>query len=116
MIDYAKSNVNVCEVYVTGLSSGGGMTSVMCALYPNVFSGGSIMAGVPTGISTANIGLAMAGAYNGWLFPWGIPFHSPDYWGDQIREEHSPAYTGDWPKMISFQGTLDAAVDKSAWH
>jgi len=35
------------KVYVTGLSAGGAMTSVMLATYPDVFAGGSIVAGLP---------------------------------------------------------------------
>ncbi len=35
------------QVYVTGLSSGGAMTSVMLATYPDVFAGGAVVAGVP---------------------------------------------------------------------
>ena len=35
------------EVYVTGLSAGGGMTAVMLAAYPELFAGGAIIAGIP---------------------------------------------------------------------
>ena len=35
------------RVFVTGLSAGGGMTSVMLAAYPEVFAGGAVIAGVP---------------------------------------------------------------------
>jgi poly(hydroxyalkanoate) depolymerase family esterase len=34
-------------VYVTGTSSGGAMTTVMLATYPEVFAGGAVLAGVP---------------------------------------------------------------------
>src|SRR6476619_4848382 len=35
------------KVFVTGLSAGGAMASVMLATYPEVFAGGAIIAGVP---------------------------------------------------------------------
>lgn len=35
------------RVFITGLSSGGAMTSVMLATYPEVFAGGAIIAGLP---------------------------------------------------------------------
>jgi poly(hydroxyalkanoate) depolymerase family esterase len=35
------------RVYVTGTSSGGAMTTVMLATYPEVFAGGAVLAGVP---------------------------------------------------------------------
>lgn len=37
------------RVFVTGLSAGGAMTSVMLATYPEVFAGGAIIAGLPFG-------------------------------------------------------------------
>ena len=38
------------RIYVTGLSAGGAMTSVMLATYPEVFAGGAIVAGLPYGV------------------------------------------------------------------
>ncbi|MGZ9125383.1 MAG: extracellular catalytic domain type 1 short-chain-length polyhydroxyalkanoate depolymerase, partial [Candidatus Binatia bacterium] len=35
------------RIFITGLSSGGAMTSVMLATYPEVFAGGAIIAGLP---------------------------------------------------------------------
>ncbi|TPG39782.1 hypothetical protein EAH79_13880 [Sphingomonas koreensis] len=40
------------RVFVTGLSAGGAMTSVMLATYPEVFAGGAIIAGLPYGSAT----------------------------------------------------------------
>ncbi len=40
------------RIFITGLSAGGAMTSVMLATYPEVFAGGAIIAGLPFG--TAN--------------------------------------------------------------
>jgi poly(3-hydroxybutyrate) depolymerase len=39
--------VDGTRVFVTGLSAGGAMTSVMLANYPDVFAGGAIIAGLP---------------------------------------------------------------------
>jgi poly(3-hydroxybutyrate) depolymerase len=51
MVDYMKSHhaIDPKRVFVTGLSAGGAMTSVMLADYPDVFSGGAIIAGLPYG-------------------------------------------------------------------
>jgi feruloyl esterase len=40
------------RVFVTGLSAGGAMTSVMLATYPEVFAAGAIIAGLPYGTAT----------------------------------------------------------------
>ena len=40
------------RVFITGLSAGGAMTSVMLACYPEVFAGGAIIAGLPYGAAT----------------------------------------------------------------
>jgi poly(hydroxyalkanoate) depolymerase family esterase len=41
------------RIYVTGLSAGGAMTSVMLAAYPEVFAGGGIIAGLPYGCASS---------------------------------------------------------------
>jgi poly(hydroxyalkanoate) depolymerase family esterase len=51
MIDKMKAdhNIDPKRVFVTGLSAGGAMTSVMLATYPEIFAGGGIVAGLPYG-------------------------------------------------------------------
>src|SRR6188508_533115 len=44
--------IDPARVFVTGLSAGGAMTSVMLATYPEVFAGGAIIAGLPYGAAT----------------------------------------------------------------
>jgi poly(hydroxyalkanoate) depolymerase family esterase len=40
------------RIFVTGLSAGGAMTSVMLASYPGIFAAGAIIAGLPYGVAT----------------------------------------------------------------
>ena len=42
------------RIFVTGLSAGGAMTSVMLATYPEVFSAGAVIAGNLPAIPVAN--------------------------------------------------------------
>ena len=43
----AEHKLDPARVFVTGLSAGGAMTSVMLATYPELFAGGAIIAGLP---------------------------------------------------------------------
>jgi poly(3-hydroxybutyrate) depolymerase len=49
------------QVYVTGLSSGGGMTMALGCLAPDIFAGVGINAGPPPGTTTAQIGYVPGG-------------------------------------------------------
>lgn len=49
----AEYGVDSARIFVTGLSAGGAMTSVMLATYPEVFAGGAIIAGIPYGTAAS---------------------------------------------------------------
>jgi poly(hydroxyalkanoate) depolymerase family esterase len=51
MVDKMREDhgIDSARVFVTGLSAGGAMASVMLATYPEVFAGGSVVAGLPYG-------------------------------------------------------------------
>ena len=46
------NRIDPSRVFITGLSAGGAMTSVMLACYPEVFAAGAIIAGLPYGAAT----------------------------------------------------------------
>ena len=54
MIDtlVADEAIDQDRIYVTGLSAGGAMTSIMLAAYPELFAGGAIIAGLPFGAAS----------------------------------------------------------------
>ena len=56
----ADHKIDSSRIYVTGLSAGGAMTSVMLATYPEVFAGGATIAGLPYGIAS-NVREALSG-------------------------------------------------------
>jgi poly(hydroxyalkanoate) depolymerase family esterase len=88
------------RVYVTGLSAGGGMTSVMLAAYPELFAGGGIVAGLPYGCATTILD----------AFTCMNPGRdlTPRQWGDKVRAASS--YTGARPGMSIWQGSADFTV------
>ncbi len=88
------------RVYVTGTSSGGAMTTVLLATYPDVFAGGAVLAGVP--YRTAK------GLQEGLesIFQ-GRP-RAPGEWGDLVRA--ASTHAGPWPKISVWHGDADTAV------
>ncbi|KOU70984.1 esterase [Streptomyces sp. MMG1533] len=89
------------RVYVTGLSAGGGMSAVMMAAYPEKFTGGGIVAGLPYGCAQA-AGSPYVCMYVG-------ATQTPQQWGDRVRAAR-PGYGGPWPTLTVFQGTADYTV------
>jgi len=88
------------RVYVTGLSSGGAMTSVMLATYPDVFAGGAVLAGVPYR-SADNMQEAFESIFQG-------RNRTSREWGDLVREASS--HQGPWPRVSVWHGDADSAV------
>ena len=99
----ATHAIDPARVFVTGLSAGGAMTSVMLATYPELFAGGAIVAGLPFGdantlpealermrgqgrASDANLAALVAGASK---------------------------HKGPWPTLSVWHGTNDATVVSS---
>lgn len=89
------------RVFITGLSAGGAMTSVMLATYPELFTGGAILAGIPYG-AAQNVRDALECMKS-------APLRTPSQWGDLVRAA-SPC-KGTWPKLSIWHGALDTTVN-----
>ena len=48
----SANRIDPARIFVTGLSAGGAMASVMLATYPEVFAGGAVIAGLPYGCAS----------------------------------------------------------------
>lgn len=96
----AEHGVDRSRVFVTGLSAGGAMTSVMLAAYPDVFAAGAIVAGLPYGTAT-NVQQAFESMFQGRPRP-------AREWGDLVRRA-SP-HQGPWPRVSVWHGDVDATV------
>ncbi|WP_375413652.1 alpha/beta hydrolase family esterase [uncultured Bradyrhizobium sp.] len=95
--------IDAKRIFVTGLSAGGAMTSVMLATYPEVFAGGAIIAGLPYGIA-ANVQQALSGMYHSAARP-------ARELGDLVRNVSS--HNGPWPKISVWHGSADKTVNPS---
>lgn len=97
----ADAGGDASRVYVTGLSAGGAMTTVMMAAYPEKFAAGGVVAGLPYGCAQA-AGSPYVCMYVG-------ATQTPAQWGDRVRAAR-PGYSGPWPTLTVFQGTADYTV------
>ncbi|MFO1249531.1 MAG: PHB depolymerase family esterase [Alphaproteobacteria bacterium] len=89
------------RVFITGLSAGGAMTSVMLANYPERFAGGAIIAGLPFG-AAANVRDALESMRS-------APMKTPQQWGDAVRAASD--YRGPWPRISIWHGAMDTVVN-----
>ena len=90
------------RVFITGLSAGGAMTSVMLARYPEKFAGGAILAGLPHGAAASALeAFQQMRAHSS----------SPRTGGGSIRE--ASTHDAGWPTISIWHGTADSVVNES---
>jgi poly(hydroxyalkanoate) depolymerase family esterase len=94
-------HINDRQVFVTGLSAGGAMTSVMLATYPEVFAGGAIIAGLPYGVAS-NVREALSGMSQS-------PSRAAAELGELVRRASN--HRGRWPKISIWHGGADLTVN-----
>jgi poly(hydroxyalkanoate) depolymerase family esterase len=89
------------RIFVTGLSAGGAMTTVMLATYPELFAGGAVIAGLPYGIAS-NVQQAINGMFQS-------PSRPARELGDLVR--NASKHKGPWPKLSVWHGSADRTVN-----
>jgi feruloyl esterase len=104
MVDKTKADFSVdpSRVYVVGFSAGAGMAAVMLAVWPDVFSAGAIVAGIPYDCPSSS---------NSDVFSCQNPGKSfdPSAWGDRVRAA-DPGFAGKYPRVSIWQGASDSVV------
>jgi feruloyl esterase len=95
-----EKGIDPRRVFITGLSAGGAMTSVMLACYPEVFAGGAIIAGLPYGAAT-NVQQAFESMFQ-------CPSRSGREWGGLVRG--AAHHDGPWPRISVWHGSADKTV------
>jgi feruloyl esterase len=105
MIDWMleRHRLDRQRVFVTGLSAGGAMTSIMLAVYPEVFAGGAIIAGLPFGAAEDVMDAlrVMAEGRSRTAGEWGALVRS-------AKEHHGPP-----PRVSVWHGSADERVHPS---
>jgi poly(hydroxyalkanoate) depolymerase family esterase len=89
------------RIFVTGLSAGGAMTSVMLATYPELFAGGAVIAGLPFGVAS-NVREALNGMFQS-------PSRPAGELGDLVR--NASQHKGPWPRISVWHGSADRTVN-----
>lgn len=97
----ARYGLDRSQVFITGLSAGGAMTSVMLAAYPELFAGGAIIAGLP--FASANTLPEALERMRGQ--------GSPPRRELSARAKAAADHEGHPPTLSVWHGTRDAIVD-----
>jgi len=97
-----RHQVDPGRVFITGLSAGGAMTSVMLAVYPELFAGGAILAGLPHG-AAASVQEAFQQ----------MRAHSPTSKTTGRSIKAASRHDGRWPAVSIWHGTADTVVSPS---
>ncbi|THK33394.1 PHB depolymerase family esterase [Ensifer sp. MPMI2T] len=103
MIEHAcrRHRVDRSRVYVAGLSAGGALTAALLAIYPKLFAGAAIFAGVPYGAARDAVSATRAMRSGS--------SRSSEEWGELVRVT-SPEQKS-WPPISIWQGTRDRVVN-----
>jgi len=96
----ADHGIEPRRIFITGLSAGGAMTSVMLATYPELFAAGAVIAGLPFGVAS-NVREALTGMQSSRT-------RSPTELGDLVRR--ASKHKGQWPKISVWHGSADRTV------
>ncbi|KAK3393517.1 Alpha/Beta hydrolase protein [Podospora didyma] len=100
----AQYKADSSRVFVTGLSSGGMMTNVLAATYPNMFAAASAYAGVAAGCFYTGTTAGWNSSCSG-----GTSIHSQTEWANTALNMY-PGYTGPRPRMLINHGSADTTI------
>jgi poly(hydroxyalkanoate) depolymerase family esterase len=95
-----RHNIDPARIFVTGLSAGGAMANVMLATYPEIFAGGSVIAGLAYGCAST-----VPEAFDR-MRGHGLP-HATKL-QDQLRL--ASRHQGPWPTISVWHGLDDRTV------
>ncbi|PGH11293.1 hypothetical protein AJ80_07193 [Polytolypa hystricis UAMH7299] len=101
-------NADPAKIFVTGSSSGGMMTNVLSAMYPDIFSAASAYSGVAAGCLAGSPGSSPFSADPACAD--GQIIKSADQWVQQAKAMSPAGYDGAYPRFQTWHGTADSLV------
>lgn len=106
-----KYNGDASRVYGFGGSSGAMMTQALMGVYPDIFTAGVAVSGVPCGCWSVDYtgDVATNGQWSG-PCAGGQVTKSAQEWGDQVRAMF-PGYTGHRPRLQLWHGNPDPTIN-----
>lgn len=96
-----KHDIDSGRIFITGVSAGGAMANAMLATYPEVLSGGAMLAALPYGCAN--------GFFAGLKCMFRDQRRSPVDWGRQVTQ--ATQYAGPWPRVSIWHGRADDIVN-----
>ena len=94
------------QIFVTGFSAGGGMAAALMAAYPAVFAAGGIVAGMPAGCATTQMGAVLHMRH-------ADVFRTRLALANDVRKVTRATSRKVWPRLSIWQGALDRTVDRA---
>lgn len=101
MVVALKAKTKVNDVYIAGLSAGGAMSSAMLVHYPELFSAGAVVAGLPYPCAN-NLAKAISCMRNG-------PSQSTNELVELIKNSNKTINS--WPRLLVITGNEDVVVN-----
>ncbi|GAB1318549.1 Carboxylic ester hydrolase [Madurella fahalii] len=114
MVNYTLNRYNgdASKVFVTGTSSGGMMTNVMAATYPEMFAAAIVYSGTAAGCF-----YSQSGGTNQWNSSCanGQARGTPEVWAKMVFDMY-PGYDGPRPKMQIYHGSADTTLNQNNYN
>ena len=100
----ARYPIDRGRIFATGLSAGGGMTSVMLATHPDLFAGGAVLGGVPYGCAANSFQALPCMQFGNRLI------RGPQAWAERVLRA-APRGTTRWPRVAIWHDAGDKVVN-----
>ena len=91
------------RVFVVGLPAGGAMAAALLAAYPDLFTAGAAVAGLPVGSARSSMQAILRMAAAG-------PDQRPEASAAKARAIAPAGFAGPWPRLSVWQGEADTTV------